>query len=153
MAKIAPFPHHYTVTLRDAQLEAGPRPPIVLGSPPQFGGTNDRWSPEELLVGAVLECLWTTFEAYARHDGLAVQAWSGTGNAVLEKGAPVPRFTSITLTVDLTVAPEDVERARKLLTTAEQRCIISNALNVPITLVANVAAPGAVAAAAATLPA
>lgn len=151
MAKIAPFPHHYTVTLRDARLEAAPRPPIPLGSPPQFGGSDDRWSPEELLVGATLECLWTTFEAYARHDGLAVRAWSGTGDAILAKGSPVPVFSSITLTVDMVVAPEDVERARKLLVTAEQRCIISNALKVPITLVANVTAPGAVAAAPATL--
>lgn len=134
MSKIAPFPHRYTVRLVDRQLVAPPRAPIAAGSPPQFGGSDDVWSPEELLVAAALECLWTTFEAYARHDALTVQGWSGTGVAVLEKGSPVPRFTSITLRVEMVVAENDVERARRLLQTAEQRCIISHALSVPVTL-------------------
>ena len=134
MSKIAPFPHRYTVHLADRQVLAPPRAPIAAGPPPQFGGSDDVWSPEELLVAATLECLWTTFEAYARHDALAVQSWSGTGIAVLDKGSPVPRFTSITLRVEMVVAQSDVERARRLLQTAEQRCIISHALNVPVTL-------------------
>jgi organic hydroperoxide reductase OsmC/OhrA len=134
MSRIAPFPHRYTVSLADRQLVAPPRAPIAAGPPPQFGGADDVWSPEELLVAAALECLWTTFEAYARHDALTVHGWSGTGTAVLEKGSPVPKFTSISLRAELVVADADVERARKLLQTAEQRCIISHALNVPITL-------------------
>jgi organic hydroperoxide reductase OsmC/OhrA len=134
MSKIAPFPHRYTVRLADRQILAPPRAPIAAGPPPQFGGPDDVWSPEELLVAATLECLWTTFEAYARHDALAVQSWSGTGVGVLEKGSPVPRFTSITLRVEMVVAQSDVERARRLLQTAEQHCIITDALNVPVTL-------------------
>ena len=134
MPKITPFPHRYTVRLVGGQLTAPPRAPIAAGPPPQFGGSDDVWSPEELLVAAALECLWTTFEAYARHDDLAVQSWSGTGIAVLDKGSPVPRFTSITLRAELVVAESDVERARRLLQTAEQRCIISHALSVPVTL-------------------
>jgi organic hydroperoxide reductase OsmC/OhrA len=134
MARIAPFPHRYTVRLAAGQLVAPPRAPIAAGSPPQFGGAEDVWSPEELLVAAALECLWTTFEAYARHDGLTVHGWSGTGTAVLEKGSPVPRFTSIALRADVVVPEVDLERARKLLQTAEQRCIISHALNVPVTV-------------------
>ncbi|HEX5059654.1 MAG TPA: OsmC family protein [Kofleriaceae bacterium] len=131
---ISPFPHRYTVRLANGQIVAPPRAPITTGPPPQFGGTDKVWSPEELLVGAALGCLWTTFAAYARRDALEYSAWSGTGNAVLEKGAPVPRFSSITLQVELDVAAGDEERARRLLQTAEQRCIIANALAVPVTL-------------------
>lgn len=131
---IAPFPHRYTVRLADRQLTAPPRAAIAAGPPPQFGGSDSVWSPEELLVAAALECLWTTFEAHARHDALAVHGWSGTGVAVLEKGSPVPKFASITLHVELAVAESDVERARRLLQTAEQRCIISHALHVPVIL-------------------
>ncbi len=132
--KIAPFPHRYTVRLSDRQLVAPPRAPIAAGSPPQFGGADTVWSPEELLVAATLECLWTTFETYARRDALEVREWSGTGIAMLEKGSPVPTFSSIVLQVELVVAAADEARARRLLETAEQRCIISNALKVPVTL-------------------
>jgi len=131
---IVPLPHRYTVRLEDRLLVAPPRTPIALGPPPQFGGDDRSWSPEELLVGAALECLWTTFEAYARHDKLAVASWSGTGVGVLDKGAPVPVFTSITLSVTLVVSAADEERARRLLATAEQRCIVSHALAVPVTV-------------------
>jgi organic hydroperoxide reductase OsmC/OhrA len=131
---IAPFPHTYTVTLEDRQLFAPPRAPIAVGPPPQFGGTPDRWSPEELLVAAALECLWTTFEAYARRDKLAVQRFAGRGTAVLDRAPGVPTFTSLTLHVDLLVAAGDEERARTLLETAESKCIISNVLKVRVTL-------------------
>ena len=129
---MTPFPHRYTVALANRQLVAPPREPIAAGTPPQFGGSDRVWSPEELLVAAALECLWTTFEAYARRDGLAVADWSGTGVAILDRGPRGPVFTSIVLGVDIEVGAGDEERARRLLEKAEQGCIIANALNVPI---------------------
>jgi organic hydroperoxide reductase OsmC/OhrA len=138
MAKPAPFPHHYTVTLEDRRLAAAPRASIAVGAPPQFGGSDDVWSPEELLVGASLECLWTTFEAYARRDQLEVASWRGTGSGVLDKSPTGPVFTSIILAVEMTVAPADIERARRILDTAEKNCIISNALRVAVTVQADI---------------
>jgi len=133
-ARNAAFPHHYKVELEDRELRAPPRAPIAVGPPPQFGGTDGVWSPEELLVGAVLECLWTTFEAYARRERLEVLGWAGSGVGVLDKGSGGPTFTSIHLKVQLTVAPGDEARARQTLTTAEAHCIIARALNVPVAL-------------------
>jgi organic hydroperoxide reductase OsmC/OhrA len=132
--KIAPFPHRYVVRLEDRQLLAPPRAPIEAGAPPQFGGSDQVWSPEELLVAAALECLWTTFEAHARRDALVVERWAGTGVAVLDRGPGVPVVTSLTMHVDLRVAAGDELRARTLLELAERRCIISNALRVPVLL-------------------
>lgn len=143
MAKPAPFPHHYTVSLADRRLGGGPRETIAAGAPPQFGGTAEVWSPEDLLVAAALECLWTTFEAYAKHDELTYADWRGTGDGVLDKGPTGPIFTSLTLNVELEVAASDVERARRVLETAEKHCIISNALRVPVTLAATVRARAA----------
>lgn len=133
-----PFPHHYTVRLEDRRLVSPTRTPIELGPPPQFGGSETVWSPEELLVGAVLECLWTTFEAFARHDKLVVTSWSGTGTAILDRGPRVPVFTSIELSVAIDVDTQDQELARSVLAKAEKHCIISNALNVPIVVRAQV---------------
>lgn len=138
MAKPAPFPHHYTVKLEDRRLVSPPRAPIAVGAPPQFGGSDEVWSPEDLLVSAALECLWTTFEAYARHDQLEFANWRGMGTGLLDKGPTGPVFTSITLDVELTVAAADIERARRVLATAEKHCIISNALRVAVTLQADI---------------
>jgi len=134
MSKIAPFPHRYTVALDDGRLAAPPRSSIEVGPPPQFGGTDQRWSPEELLVGATLECLWTTFEAFARRDGLVVHRWSGDGTGILDRGAGGPTFTAIELDVEMVVDPVDDTRARTILATAERNCIISHALACPVTV-------------------
>jgi organic hydroperoxide reductase OsmC/OhrA len=140
MTKPAPFPHRYQVRLDGGRLHAPPRAPIELGAPPQFGGSELVWSPEELLVGAVLECLWTTFQAIARREGLEVRGWSGDGVGVLDRAPGVPAFTSIELAVELIVAPGDEERARRVLATAHDRCIISRALRAPVTVEATVRA-------------
>lgn len=137
---ISAFPHHYAVSFEGGFLAAEPRPKIPAGAPPQFGGSDQVWSPEELLVGAVLLCLKTTFDAYARRDSLVVRSWRGEATGVLEKSPTGPTFTSVELKVTIEVAAGDEERARKLLDTAEHHCIISHAIKAPVRLVATVTA-------------
>ena len=135
---IASFPHRYHVQLGEGMLRAPPRAPILLDAPPQFGGDDRAWSPEDLLIGAVVECLWTTFEAYARKEGIEVPGWTGDAVGVLDRGPGGPTFTSIAVTVELDVAADDEPRARQLLHTAADRCIVSRALRVPVTVEAQV---------------
>lgn len=134
MSKPLPFPHRYTVTVADGRLSAPPRTGIAVGAPPQFGGSDQVWGPEELLIGAVLSCLWTTFQAFARREALEVRGWSATVTAVLDRSPTGPIFTSIAQSVELAVATADEERARRTLAAAEKHCIIANTLRVPVTL-------------------
>ena len=131
---MTPFPHHYRVSFTAGQLLAPPRAPIAAGAPPQFGGDEHVWSPEELLAGAALACLWTTFQALARRDKLEVAAWDGQALAVLDRGLPVPVFTAITLTVAIRVAAGEEDRARALIAKAERQCIVSFALKTPVAI-------------------
>lgn len=140
MSAIAPFPHRYAVTLSDRQLSAPPRTPIAAGAPPQFGGSDAVWSPEELLVGSTLLCLSTTFDAFARRESLAVGEWRGEAVGVLEKGPGGPAFTAIDLRVAITVGAGDEERCRRLIAMAEKHCIISHALRCPVRVEATVRA-------------
>lgn len=131
---VAPFPHTYIVHLQHEALVAPPHGEIPIGPPPQFGGTDDVWSPEDLLLGATLSCLKTTFAAYAKAAGLSVSGFDGTARAQLVKGPGGPVFTSIELAVTLQVDPVDATRAEQLLRKAEAACIISRALAVPVHL-------------------
>ncbi len=131
---IAPFPHRYTVSLASGELVAPPRAPIAAGAPPQFGGTDQVWSPEDLLAASVLLCLQTTFDAFARRASLRVLDWRGDATATLEKGQGGPTFSSIALGVTVTTEPGDEQRAADLVRSAERHCIISRALAVPVTV-------------------
>ena len=110
------------------------------GAPPQFGGSDDVWSPEHLLVAAALLCLKTTFDAHARHNKLAVYAWRGDGSAELVKGPQGPVFTSIELAVEVVTDAGAEERVQQILEKAEKQCIVSRALNVPVHMKASVTA-------------
>lgn len=137
---IAPFPHRYSVVLDHAQLVAEPREPIRTGAPPQFGGRDDVWSPEELLVSAALSCLKQTFDAYAHRAGVAILDWRGSGTGVLVKGPEGPTFSSIDLEVEIVTAAGDEVRVEAMLANSERLCIISRALAVPVRVVAKVTA-------------
>jgi len=133
---VAPFPHHYFATLAGDQLSAPALPSISIGAPPQFGGRDAVWSPEQLLLGAVLSCLKTTFDAYAARARVRVAAWRGTASGTLDKGSGGPVFSSIQLSVEIETASGDGAQAKALLESAENHCIVSRALVVPVELTA-----------------
>ncbi len=140
MSTIAPFPHRYSVALANRQLSAPPRAPIAAGAPPQFGGSDSVWSPEELLVALALLCLSTTFDAFARREALAVRDWRGDATGVLDKGPTGPTFSAVDVRVEIVVGAGDEERCSRLVASAEKHCLISHALRCPVRVEAYVRA-------------
>ena len=140
--KIVPFPHHYEVRLeaRDsgALLLAPPRPAVRGGAPSEFGGSDEWWSPEHLLLASASLCFEATFAALARLKHLEVKSYRSDTRALLDRTASGPAFTWIRIAVELSVAPGDAERARGLLEKAKQHCIVSNSLKVEVQVEASV---------------
>jgi organic hydroperoxide reductase OsmC/OhrA len=129
-----PFPHRYTVS-----STAGPDGPIVLASPglttlptitpAEFGGPGGLWSPETLIVAAVADCFLLTFRGIAR---LSKMPWTRVAVdcvGTLERPERVTQFTRFDLRAAL-VVPEgvDEDQARRLLTRAEETCLITRSL-------------------------
>jgi organic hydroperoxide reductase OsmC/OhrA len=131
-----PFPHHYSITAKaraqgDVSLE-GDRLPAILSAPPtEFGGPGDRWSPETLLVAAVADCFVLTFRGIA---GLSRFSWSAlecnvTGR--VERVDRVTQYTELHVRARLRVPPgTNEDQARRLLTKAEETCLVTNSLKV-----------------------
>ena len=140
--RYAPFPHHYEVWLEGrgsgGALLAPPRPVILGGAPAEFAGSDEWWSPEHLLLASASLCLKATFDALARLKHLEVKRYHAGTRALLERTPTGPAFTSISIAVELEVAPADVERARSLLEKAKQHCIVANSLKVEVQLEATV---------------
>ncbi len=138
-AKPRPFPHHYEVDVewrgeRGSILSAPPRPEILGGPPAQFGGHDEWWSPEHLLLSAVSLCLMATFQSLASHAELGVRGYHSVVKGLLDRTPDGLAFTSIVLHVDLQVAAADLERAAPLLERSKRHCIVANALRVPVDL-------------------
>ena len=134
------LPHLYRVEARaDAEgavsLDASGLPTIRSAGPPEFGGPGDLWSPETLLVGAVVDCFVLTFRAVARGSKLEWTSLRCAGEGTLDRVDRQTRFTRIGLRAELTLPPgADAERAERLLQKAEHGCLISNSLSCPVEL-------------------
>ena len=134
-----PFPHVYEAALDwpgggPATATAGARPAILTGPPPEFGGEEAWWSPEHLLLSAMNACLMATFGAMARARGLRVEGYRSRATGVLSKTPGGLAFTSLALAVTLRAEGGEIERARETLLKAKQRCIVANALALPVQL-------------------
>jgi len=104
---------------------------IHFTTPPQFGGVEGRWSPEDLLLSSVASCFTSTFHALAERSGfhfndlqVEVQGW-------------VNKFESGYMFSEIVIRPtvkipteEDRVRAERLMEKSKRLCLVSRALAV-----------------------
>ena len=138
------FPHRYAVAAHaDAEglvnLESARLPSLASAAPAEFGGPGDRWSPETLLVAAVADCFILTFRAIARGSKLDWVSLSCEVEGTLDRVERVTQFTEFRVRAVLRVpAGTDEARAQRLMSRAEQGCLITNSLKAKSTLSATV---------------
>jgi organic hydroperoxide reductase OsmC/OhrA len=142
---IARFPHRYRVQLASENAERGVlsspgRPEIVGGAPSEFGGRDDWWSPEQLLIAATSLCLMSTIQAFAAREKLSIRRLRCSAEGTVDKTPTGLAFTAIQAQVDVTVDPEDVSRATAILDRAKRSCLVSNSLKCPVTVESDVSA-------------
>ena len=139
-----PFPHHYVV-----RSVVGPEPEVVIETagvaplrtalPAEFGGAGNRWSPETLFVAAVADCYAITFRGIASKSKLAWTSLRLDVQGTLDRVSDVTRFTEIHIHAHLFV-PECASEslATRVLTKAEQTCLITRSLTAKIELTMSV---------------
>lgn len=142
------LPHHYSVNVAGSPggnltVSANNLPTLDVAPPEQFDGPGDQWSPEELLMAAVANCLVLSFRAIAKASKLEWISIHCESQGELDRVERKTQFTTIKTTVRLAIAAEgDKAKAEKLLNKAEQTCFISNSLSVDSQLECDVVIDG-----------
>ena len=128
------YPHHYVVaaeaeTESNVQITSEGVVAIESAPPVEFDGPGDVWSPEDLLVASVADCLILTFRAIARANKLEWTSLKVETTGVLDKVDRVTRFTEFQTKATLNVpAGTDVAKCERLLNRAEQGCLVTSSL-------------------------
>lgn len=103
---------------------------IHFTAPPEFGGLEGRWTPEELLLAALASCFTTTFKvvaAAARFDYTDLEVSTEGAVSRTESGY---RFTDVVLRPILTISGEERRgQALELLEKTRNLCLVSRALS------------------------
>jgi peroxiredoxin-like protein len=105
---------------------------VHFAAPPQFGGLEGRWTPEDLLLSAIASCFTTTFQAIAHYSKFEYTDLEVQVEGTVAKTNSGYSFTGIVIHPKLTIANESAEvRAIELLKKAKSLCLVSRALAPP----------------------
>lgn len=135
-------PHYYNVNLswtseREGNLSSPElNDEIKVATPPPFTkGIEGVWSPEHLLTASVSSCYMTTFLAIAENSKLEFETFSCEAKGKLDQIEGKYFITEIELFPKLKIKNEsDAEKAMRILLKTEKACLISNSIQVTVSL-------------------
>lgn len=129
------FPHQYLITASGKNTgavvtDSRQCPPLFVAEPKEFDGTGEHWSPEQMFVAIVANCLILTFRAIASASNFNWVDIECNAQGTLERVDRVNKFTQINLKVTLILDSEaDESKGLRLLTKAENQCLIKNSIS------------------------
>ncbi|MGH9543966.1 MAG: OsmC family protein [Terriglobales bacterium] len=102
---------------------------IHFSAPPEFGGIEGRWTPEDLLLAALASCFTTTFRAIAGYSKFGYTDLQVEVEGTVSKAESGYAFSEIILRPTLTIHDErERDRALHLLQKTKAACLVSKAL-------------------------
>ena len=122
---------------KEGTVRARGNPVLAVAAPPEFGGPQGMWCPEDLLVASVGGCLMSTFLYFAERFSIPIEGYSSTSRGTIGKTADGLRFTGLDVAIRVTIADGAArERAAslRLQEKLEKYCPVSAALNCPVRL-------------------
>jgi organic hydroperoxide reductase OsmC/OhrA len=136
-ATVRPKEFHFPLSVehvggrRVAARVAG-KPSIEITPPPEFRGTDPTtWSPEDFLVAAAASCLAVTFTGLAAGAGLVYSGLRVEADGIAGM-RPDERFGFTRLRLRLEIAADEAADARRLAEQAEEKCLVSASLDLPV---------------------
>lgn len=108
--------------------------PLDVATPPEFQGTDpDLWSPEDLLVGAVGTCVAVTIAALAERKGVPLHDLDVAAEGVVGRRPDGAfGFVRVRQVVRLVTDPGHEQAAGQVVERAEQTCLVSVSLALPV---------------------
>lgn len=134
---IRPKEFHFPLSIRwlgGRRIEAvvDDKQPVEVAPPHVFQGSDPTtWSPEDFLVAASASCFAITFTGLAAREGVAYSALSveADGVAGLRDDG---RFGFRRILLRAAIEGDEVEELRLLAERAEENCLVSASLDLPV---------------------
>ena len=122
------------------------KPPLPIATPPEFRGTDpDIWSPEDAFVAAACSCLAVTIAGLAEREQLPLRELSVHADGAVGR-RPDGRFGFVRIeqTVEFEIEAAHETAARALVAKAEDGCLVTASLDLPVVTTIAVRTPALV---------
>ena len=111
------------------------KPAIAVATPPEFGGPEGIWTPEDLLTSAVESCIMASSLFFLNRGKIGFRSYKSKASGTMEKGAGGLTFSRIAVEVTVELDdPAQADAAHKAVIQAEKTCPLSNSLKCPVEL-------------------
>ena len=115
------------------------KPGLEVATPPEFGGPEGIWTPEDLLTTAVESCIMASSLFFLNRGKIGFKSYKSKAVGHLEKGPTGLVFSRIAIEVSLELEDSgQADAAHKAVVQAEKSCPLSNSLSCPVELSINV---------------
>ncbi len=128
---------------RRTTAEIDGKPPLRIATPPEFRGLDpDRWSPEDAFVAAAASCLAVTIAALAERDELPLRDLSIEASGVVGRRDDGRfGFVRVEQLLRLETDPGYEHAAHALVGKAEEGCLVTASLALPVTTTVEIRTP------------
>jgi organic hydroperoxide reductase OsmC/OhrA len=106
---------------------------VVIGPPPEYGGSADTLNPEELFVASINSCLMLVFYHFAEKSGVEIEHYESEAEGAVEKTRNGLRFTAVRVQARVKARTQDgAGKLNQCAELAEKFCLVSNSLSCPV---------------------
>jgi organic hydroperoxide reductase OsmC/OhrA len=147
-AAVRPKEFHFPLSVewigeRRVAAHVAGKPTIEVTPPPVFRGTDPAtWSPEDFFVAAAAACLAVTFTGLAARAGLAYTKLKVDADGVAGMRSDGRfGFTRLLLRLEVETDVGEEAQARQLAERAEETCLVSASLDLPVETLIEVVRP------------
>lgn len=132
--------YHYETSLRWTSekkgLQSSPgKPDIEIASPPEFGGHEGKWTPEDFYVASIETCIMTTFLWYVTKRNIPVVSYESKSVGILKKCDGGFGMAEVIVRPKVVLEnPEDVKKLEKGFNVIHKTCLISNSIKSEVKL-------------------
>lgn len=114
------------------ETQAANFPKIVCSIPKEFFGPNTGYSPEDLMIMAVINCFIATFKVFSEKADLLFEKIDGNGTLIIDRlSTGLVGVSALTLDFIL-LNPSDTAKAEVILNEAKKACLMANVLKAEI---------------------
>jgi organic hydroperoxide reductase OsmC/OhrA len=114
---------------RKGMLTSEGKPALMVACPPEFGGHENIWSPEDLFLSSVEVCTMTTFLWLAQKQRIQLNSYQSKATGTAELVDKTFRFSSIHIQLSIGVSSEsDRKKVIKIIEKIPTLCLVSNSI-------------------------
>lgn len=108
---------------------------ITMTPPPEFGGPEGYWTPEDLFSASISSCYILSFKALARAKKMDWESLDVKVDAKLEKTKTGLKFTKVDIYSHLEICCKDnIDPYLELLMKTKDICLVTNSMNCEFTV-------------------